>query len=71
MDFRPRNKIIDHFSPQEDVAREESAEHNMATEEQCEVQGSHDILEEIKCGNEALSQKLDAKTAEINHSISG
>jgi len=43
----------------------------MATEEQCGVEGSHAILQEIKHGNEALSQKLDAKTAEMNHSISG
>ena len=43
----------------------------MAVEEQCGVEGSFAILQEIKPGNEALSQKLDAKTAEINHSISG
>ncbi|KAL7402137.1 hypothetical protein ABVT39_010314 [Epinephelus coioides] len=36
-----------------------STEHNMAAEEQREVEGSHAILQEIKRGNEALSQKLD------------
>lgn len=75
MDLRPRNKtqssIIDHFSSRETVARDTNTEHDMAAEEQGEVEGSYAILQEIKRGNEALSKKLDAKTAEINHSISG
>lgn len=73
MDLRPRNKtqssIIDHFSSREAVARETSTEHNMVTEEQGEVEGSHATLQEIKRGNEARSQKLDAKTAKINQSF--
>ena len=43
----------------------------MAANEQGEVEGSYAILQEIKRGNEELSKKLDTKTAEINHSISG
>lgn len=43
----------------------------MAAEDQRKVEQSCSILQEIKLGNEALSQKLDAKTAEINQSILG
>lgn len=75
MDLRSRNKsqssIIYHFSPREAATSGISAEHNMAADEQNEAGGNHAILQEIKRGNEALSQKLDAKTAEINQSISG
>lgn len=75
MDLRSRNKmrisIIDHCSSWEAATRETSTKYNMASEEQCGVEGSHAILQEIKCGNEALSLKLVAKTAKINHSFSG
>lgn len=65
-----QSSIIDHFPPQT-ATRETNTEHNMAAEEQREMEGSHAILQEIKRGNEVLLQKLDAKTAEIHHSISG
>lgn len=71
MSLRPREKtqssLFDHFPA---ATLETSAEHNMATEEQSEMEGSCAILQAIKDGNEALSQKLNAKTAEINHLIS-
>lgn len=75
MDLRPRNKtqssIIDHFSSWEAGTREANTKCNMAAEDQCEVEQSCAILQEIKRGNEALSQKFDVKTAEINQAISG
>lgn len=62
-----QSPLLDHFPA---ATRETSAEHNVAAEEQSEVEGTHAILQAIKHGNETLSQKLDTKTAEINHSIS-
>uniref|UniRef100_A0A3B3RI25 L1 transposable element RRM domain-containing protein n=1 Tax=Paramormyrops kingsleyae TaxID=1676925 RepID=A0A3B3RI25_9TELE len=59
------------FLSREATPSETSSEHNMATTEQGEEEGNNAILREIKRGNEALSQKLDTKTAEINQAILG
>lgn len=73
MDLRPRNKArnlsTEQFSAGETTS-EASDKCDMAATEQHEAEGSSLILQEIKRGNEALSQKLDFKTAEINQSIS-
>ena len=77
---RTRNKQLNSVGQQNSTSIDKTTPENsdeevhvMAAAAQEHLDGVKDslILQEIRNGNQALSSKLDAKTAEINQSISG
>lgn len=73
--IRPSNATNERNSTLEEKTAPETSDQevasNMAMTPEHVNEGDSLILQEIRSGNQALSSKLDAKTAEINQSISG